>query len=61
MDAPAAPDELLRTLSGDGGVVVRAVTGARVVDEAARRHGTGPVATDALGRTLLMVLAPQNA
>jgi molecular chaperone Hsp33 len=52
VSAPAG-DALVRTLSADGGVVVRALTGGGLVREAARRHGTSPLATRALGRTLL--------
>jgi len=46
-------DALVRALSADGGVSVRALTGRTLAREAARRHGTSPVATRALGRTLL--------
>jgi len=49
----ARPDELLRTLSEDGSVSVRALVGSDLVREAARRHETSPVATAALGRALL--------
>jgi molecular chaperone Hsp33 len=57
-----APDQLLRTLSEDGSVSVRALVGTRVVQEAARRHETSPVVTAALGRTLLgaVLLASQG-
>ena len=48
-----ARDQLLRTLSEDGSVSVRALVGTKIVREAARRHETSPVATAALGRTLL--------
>lgn len=51
-----APDRLLRTLSEDGSVSVRALVGSALVREAARRHATSPVATAALGRTLLGAL-----
>jgi molecular chaperone Hsp33 len=56
------PDELLRTLSEDGSVSVRALVGTRLVREAARRHETSPVATAALGRSLLgaVLLASQG-
>lgn len=49
----ATSDCLVRALSTDGGVSVRALTGRDLVREAARRHGTSAVATRALGRTLL--------
>jgi molecular chaperone Hsp33 len=48
-----APDRLVRTMSRGGGIAVRAIVGSRLVAEAARRHGTSPTATAALGRTLL--------
>ena len=43
-------------MSCDGGIAVRAIVGTRLVAEAARRHGTSPTATAALGRTLLGAL-----
>jgi molecular chaperone Hsp33 len=46
-------DTLLRALSEDGSIAVRALVGTGVVAEAARRHDTGPLATAALGRVLL--------
>ncbi len=50
----AAPsDQLLRTLSEDGCVAVRALVGTQLVREAAQRHATAPLATAALGRALL--------
>lgn len=57
-----APDRLLRTLSEDGSVSVRVLVGSALVREAARRHETSPVATAALGRTLLgaVLLASQG-
>jgi len=60
--AALAPDQLLRTLSEDGSVSVRALVGSALVREAARRHETSPVATAALGRTLLgaVLLASQG-
>ncbi|HEU4429088.1 MAG TPA: Hsp33 family molecular chaperone HslO [Myxococcota bacterium] len=60
--ADARPDELLRTLSEDGSVSVRALVGTQLVREAARRHETSPVATAALGRALLgaVLLASQG-
>ena len=51
-----APDRLVRTISRDGGIAVRAIVGTRLVTEAARRHDTSPTATAALGRTLLGAL-----
>jgi molecular chaperone Hsp33 len=51
-----APDRLVRTISRDGGIAVRAIVGTRLVAEAAHRHDTSPTATVALGRTLLGAL-----
>jgi molecular chaperone Hsp33 len=51
---PESPhDSLLRALSEDGGVAVRALIGTELVREAHRRHATRPLATAALGRALL--------
>jgi molecular chaperone Hsp33 len=44
---------MVRTLSQAGGVAVRALVGTALVDEAARRHGTSPAASVALGRALM--------
>jgi molecular chaperone Hsp33 len=57
-----ASDQLLRTVSEDGSVSVRALIGSEIVREAARRHETSPVATAALGRALLgaVLLASQG-
>src|SRR3989442_14903137 len=52
----AAPDRLVRTMSRDGGIAVRAIVGTRLVADAARRHDTSPTASGALGRTLLGAL-----
>lgn len=52
----AAPDRLVRTMSRDGGIAVRAIVGTRLVADAARRHDTSPTASVALGRTLLGAL-----
>jgi molecular chaperone Hsp33 len=46
-------DALVRTVSADGGLAVRALVGTALVQEAARRHETAPTATAALGRTLM--------
>jgi molecular chaperone Hsp33 len=46
-------DELVRTLSAQGGISVRAVVGTALVREAASRHATSPVASVALGRALM--------
>jgi molecular chaperone Hsp33 len=51
-----APDRLVRTVSREGGIAVRAIVGTQLVTEAARRHQTSPTATTALGRTLLGAL-----
>jgi molecular chaperone Hsp33 len=48
-----APDELIRTLSLDGQLSVRVLVATQLVGEAARRHGTEPTATAALGRGLM--------
>ena len=54
MTAPVdVPDELLRTLSGDGCLAVRVLTATRLVSVAATRHGTSPTASAALGRSLM--------
>jgi molecular chaperone Hsp33 len=49
-------DLLLRALSGDGTLGVRAVSALGLVAEAAGRQGTGPLATAVLGRALLGAL-----
>jgi molecular chaperone Hsp33 len=46
-------DELIRTLSSDGSLSVRALVATQLVAEAARRHATAPTATAALGRSLM--------
>jgi molecular chaperone Hsp33 len=51
--APRAGDLLLRALSDDGGVAVRAVSALGLVAEATARQGAGPLASAALGRALL--------
>jgi molecular chaperone Hsp33 len=53
----AAPrDELVRTVSSDGALAVRALVGTGLVGRAALRHGTAPTASAALGRTLMGAL-----
>jgi molecular chaperone Hsp33 len=47
------PDALVRALSDGGGIAVRAMVGTGLVAEAARRHGTSPAASVALGRALM--------
>ncbi len=49
----ARTDELVRALSADGGLQVRALVGTGLVSEAARRHATSPTASAALGRALM--------
>lgn len=49
----AQSNVLVRAMSGDGSVAVRALAATSLVAEAARRHGTSPVATVALGRALM--------
>lgn len=44
---------LLRALSRDGGIAVRAVSAPGLVAEAGKRQGAGPLARAALGRALL--------
>jgi molecular chaperone Hsp33 len=51
--AGAQGDQLVRTLSRRGGVAVRALVATGLVGEAARRHGTSPTASVALGRALM--------
>jgi molecular chaperone Hsp33 len=51
-----AKDRLLRVLTVDGGARAILVTATRTVETARRRHGTYPVATAALGRTLVAAL-----
>jgi molecular chaperone Hsp33 len=46
-------DELVRTVSTDGGVAVRALVATELVGEAASRHGTAPTSSAALGRALM--------
>lgn len=60
--SPTAPDQLLRALSEDGSISVRALVGTQLVREATQRHATSPVATAALGRALLgaVLLASQG-
>jgi molecular chaperone Hsp33 len=56
MDArrnPAGTSEMVRTVSADGGLSVRAIVGTGLVGEAARRHLTAPTASAALGRALM--------
>jgi molecular chaperone Hsp33 len=45
--------ELVRTVSADGGLSVRALVATPLVAEAAARHGTAPTASAALGRALM--------
>lgn len=52
----STPDALVRTISADGGLSVRVLAATRLVQEAARRHGTSPTATVALGRALMGTL-----
>lgn len=44
---------MVRTISPDGGLSVRALVATGVVAEAARRHRTAPTASAALGRALM--------
>ena len=52
----ASVDQLTRTLSDDGAVTVRVVEATATVAEAARRHQTSPLASVALGRSLMGAL-----
>jgi len=54
--APGPRDLLLRAVSEDGSVAIRALVATDVVAEAATRHATGPLATAALGRALMGAL-----
>ena len=49
----AARDEIVRTLSSDGGISVRALVATELVGEAVRRHRASPTAATALGRALM--------
>ncbi len=62
MQAPDSADQLLRTVSSDGDVGVRVLTGTGLVQEAAARHRTSPTASAALGRSLMgaVLLAAGN-
>jgi molecular chaperone Hsp33 len=53
MPLPAPGDLLLRALSDDGTVGVRAISAAGLTAEAASRQGAEPLASAALGRALL--------
>ena len=46
-------DELVRTVSRDGSVLVRALVATQLVRVAAQRHGAFPTAAAALGRALM--------
>ena len=46
-------NELVRTVSADGGLSVRALVATGLVADAATRHATAPTATAALGRALM--------
>ena len=46
-------DTLVRTVSTDGSLAVRALVATDLVAEAARRHSTAPTASAALGRALM--------
>ena len=46
-------DEIIRMMTGDGMVKAVAVTGKDMVERARQIHKTLPVATAALGRTLM--------
>ncbi len=50
---PAGTCELVRTVSADGGLSVRAMVATGLVAEAASRHATAPTASAALGRALM--------
>jgi len=54
--SPAPPDVLVRALSADGSVAVRALVATVLVGEAVARHATAPTASAALGRTLMGAL-----
>jgi molecular chaperone Hsp33 len=46
-------DELIRVLSDDGGIAVRALVGTGLVERSRELHASMPTATHALGRTLM--------
>lgn len=46
-------DQLVRTISTDGGIAVRVIVGTVLVSEALRRHQTSATASVALGRALM--------
>jgi molecular chaperone Hsp33 len=47
------PDALIRAVSRDGSLALRALVGTSFVREASLRHDTSPTASAALGRTLM--------
>ncbi|MBC7544074.1 MAG: Hsp33 family molecular chaperone HslO [Candidatus Sericytochromatia bacterium] len=57
------PDEIIKSIAGGGLIRATAMMSTAIVDEAARRHQTTPVATVALGRALtgaLLLAATQQ-
>ncbi|MGH0035608.1 MAG: Hsp33 family molecular chaperone HslO [Myxococcota bacterium] len=54
-------DELIRTLSDDGGVAVRTLVGTDLVERSRVLHGSMPTATHALGRALMGALLVASA
>ncbi len=53
MMASPAQDEMVRSLSADGSVAVRALVATELVSDAASRHTLAPTAANALGRALM--------
>ncbi len=49
----AVQDEIVRTLSSDGGISVRVLVATELVNDAVRRHKASPTAATALGRALM--------
>jgi molecular chaperone Hsp33 len=58
MPPPSArpPDELVRTVSADGGIALRSLVGTALVTDAVTRHHMAPTAASALGRLLMGAL-----
>ena len=53
MNASPGRDEMVRSVSADGGVAVRALVATELVADAAARHRLAPTAANALGRALM--------
>eukprot|EP00871_Galdieria_phlegrea_P004298 jgi/Galph1/486/GphlegSOOS_G5231.1 len=53
---PVPGDEVARTISANGEIAFKSITATGLIDGAARIQGTLPVATAALGRTLMCAI-----